>query len=165
MIKKKICMLGAYSAGKTSLVRQFVESEFSEKYLTTVGVKVDKKQVQVDGRQVDLLIWDIHGEDVTQDVSPHYLRGSAGYLLVVDGTRQETLTVAKDLARRATTAHGKVPMVLLLNKADLTEKWEIDDEEIEALRTANWPVVETSAKTGQGVEEAFDMLARDVVVA
>ena len=94
MVKKKICMLGAFSVGKTSLVQKFVLSMFSAKYLTTVGVKVDKKSVEVDGLPIDLIIWDIHGEDSTQDISESYLRGASGYVLVADGTRKETLDAA-----------------------------------------------------------------------
>ena len=87
MIEKKICMLGASGVGKTSLVSRFVSSIFSDKYLTTVGVKVDKKVVAVDDTQVTLLLWDIYGQDEFQTVKPAYLRGASGYLLVADGTR------------------------------------------------------------------------------
>ena len=68
MIQKKICMLGGFAVGKTSLVARYVTSMFSEKYLTTVGVKIDKKQVAVDGRDVTLMLWDIYGQDDFQDV-------------------------------------------------------------------------------------------------
>ena len=85
MIQKKICMLGAFAVGKTSLVAQYVSSLFSEKYLSTVGVKIDKKQLTVDGRDVTLMLWDIYGQDDYQTVQPSQLRGMSGYLLVVDG--------------------------------------------------------------------------------
>ena len=96
MIQKKVCMLGAFAVGKTSLVARYVRSVFSEKYLTTVGVKVDKKDLTVDERQISLLLWDINGHDDYQAVQQSYLRGTSGYLLVVDGTRRATLeTVSK----------------------------------------------------------------------
>ena len=63
MIQKKICMLGAFAVGKTSLVKQYVSGIFSEKYHTTVGVKIDKKMVEVDGQSMTLILWDLHGED------------------------------------------------------------------------------------------------------
>ena len=90
MIQKKVCMLGGFAVGKTSLVARFVSSLFSEKYLSTVGVKVDKKAVHVDGRDVTLMIWDIYGQDEFQTVQHSQLRGMAGYLLVIDGTRRGT---------------------------------------------------------------------------
>ena len=86
MLQKKICMLGSFSVGKTSLVRRFVESIFSEAYHTSIGVKVDKKVVRVDDEDVTLVLWDIHGEDVYQKIRMSYLRGMSGYLLVADGT-------------------------------------------------------------------------------
>ena len=97
MIQKKVCMLGGFAVGKTSLVARFVRSIFSEKYLTTVGVKIDKKAVMAGDREVTLVLWDINGQDEFQDVQESYLRGMSGYLLVVDGTRRATLETAAKL--------------------------------------------------------------------
>jgi small GTP-binding protein len=160
MIQKKVCMLGAFAVGKTSLVSRFVRSLFSDKYHTTVGVKVDKKEVAVDGGPVDLLLWDLYGEDEFQKMRTSYLRGSAGYVLVVDGTRRETLDHAVVLQNRVEEAVGKIPFVVMANKADLTEKWEVDADALAELGNRGWPVFKTSAKTGAGVEEAFLDLAR-----
>ena len=101
-LQKKICMLGSYSVGKTSLVRRFVESIFTDVYHSTIGVKIDKKVVRTGNEQVDLVIWDIHGEDILQKVQVSYLRGISGYLLVVDGTRRQTLEDALTLNERIT---------------------------------------------------------------
>ncbi len=161
-IKRKICLLGAFSVGKTSLVLRFVQSLFSEKYHTTVGVKVDKKDLTLDGREISLLVWDIHGEDSVQGVSLHYLRGAAGCLLVVDGTRPATLQTALDLRRRAFDLLGDVPCVMLLNKSDLTAEWALDEAELARLAGEGLRWLRTSAKSGQGVEAAFTMLARAV---
>ena len=84
--QKKVCMLGAFSVGKTSLVKRFVQSIFSETYLTTVGVKIDKKNVELSDRIVTLILWDLAGEDDIASLRMSYLRGSAGYVLVADGT-------------------------------------------------------------------------------
>ena len=160
MIQKKICMLGAFAVGKTSLVSRFVKSLFSDKYHSSVGVKVDKKLVAAGQEQLELLLWDLYGEDEFQKIRTSYLRGSAGYVLVADGTRRETLDRAVVLQNRTEEAVGKVPFVLMVNKADLTDKWELDDAALEALTKSGWPVLKTSAKTGAGVEEAFLALAR-----
>ena len=159
MLQKKICMLGAFAVGKTSLVRRYVESVFSDAYLTTVGVKVDKKSVDVDGQTLALILWDIAGEDEVSVVRASYLRGSAGYMLVADGTRAASLDVARSLHSRVEVEVGPLPFVLLLNKGDLVEEWLVSDTEIDALRSAGWSVRRTSAKTGEGVEEAFRELA------
>ncbi|MDE0838361.1 MAG: GTP-binding protein [Kiritimatiellae bacterium] len=159
MIKKKVCMLGAFSVGKTSLVRQFVTSVFSDKYLTTVGVKVNKKSITLETTDMDLLIWDIYGEDNLQSISPSYLRGAAGHLLVLDGTRRETFDIAVEIDEKIERLTGKVPIVVLINKCDLEADWEITSEAIEKMEARGWRVFCTSAKTGQGVEEAFKTLA------
>ena len=110
MIQKKVCMLGATGVGKTSLVSRFVTSLFSDKYLTTVGVKVDKKTVPMDGEEVMLLLWDIYGQDEFQTVRSSYLRGASGYLLVADGTRQLTLDTARELQKTAEGVVGACPV-------------------------------------------------------
>lgn len=159
MLQRKICMLGAFSVGKTSLVRRFVESAFSDTYLTTVGVKIDKKSVAIGEGTLDLILWDIAGEDEVSTIRTSYLRGTAGYLLVADGTRELTLDVACSLHERVTGLLGDLPFVLLLNKCDLIDDWRVSDDHVAALRQAGWPVRQSSAKTGEGVEEAFRELA------
>lgn len=163
MIQKKICLLGGFGVGKTSLVAQFVHSIFSDKYLTTIGVKIEKKGVAVDQTQVELVIWDIYGHDDFQKMRVSYLRGASGYLLVADGTRRATLETVDELQRLAEDALGRVPFVLAVNKADLRDQWQIDAAAIEERRRAGWHVVETSAKTGDMVEGAFSTLARDML--
>ena len=159
MIQKKICMLGSFSVGKTSLVARFVSSVFSDKYLTTVGVKIDKKTLSVDGTDVTLMLWDIYGDDDFQKLRMSYLRGAAGYLLVVDGTRRATLDVALQVQQAVRDEVGPLPFILCLNKADLRAEWEIDLDLVAArARDDGWVVIETSAKLGAGVEEAFTRL-------
>ena len=158
MLQKKICMLGSFSVGKTSLVRRFVESIFSDAYQTSIGVKIDKKVVRAGNEDVTLVLWDIHGEDVYQKIRMSYLRGMSGYLLVVDGTRRQTLDDALALNERVIQEAGKVPAVLVLNKSDLNEKWEIDAARESELTAAGWTMLRTSAKTGDSVEEVFSKL-------
>jgi small GTP-binding protein len=159
VLQKKICMLGGFSVGKTSLVKRFVASVFSEAYLTTVGVKIDKKTVHLGERTVNLILWDVAGEDDISTIRMSYLRGCAGYVLVADGTRPLTLGVALTLRERVEAEHGHLPFVLLLNKNDLQEQWAIDSTELDNLREAGWSVRSTSAQTGEGVEDAFRELA------
>jgi len=163
MIKKKICMLGAFSVGKTSLVQRFVKSIFSDKYLTTVGVKIDKKSVTVNEKDIDLILWDIYGEDDFQSVQTSYVRGSSGYFLVIDGTRRNTLNTAMNIQKRVEEAIGKVPFVLVFNKADIENEWEIDKETIDRISGDGLNIIKTSAKTGMGVEEAFMLLTEKML--
>jgi small GTP-binding protein len=161
VVQKKICMLGAFAVGKTSLVKRYVASVFSETYLTTVGVKIDKKTVTLASKVVNLILWDLAGEDDLASLRMSYLRGSAGYVLVADGTRRATLDVAVSLRARVDAELGKLPFFMFLNKNDIVEQWAIGDADIAGLRDDGWLVQSSSARTGHGVEEAFaDLAAR-----
>jgi hypothetical protein len=160
VIQKKVCMLGGFGVGKTSLVSRFVHSIFSDKYLTTVGVKIEKKSLQLPNQQVDLIVWDLHGEDEFQKLRMSYLRGSAGYLLVVDATRRATLDTALMLHEKAQSVIGKVPAMLAVNKSDLESTWDLDQNTVDQL---GCPVVKTSAKIGTQVDETFLALARAMI--
>ena len=164
MIQKKVCMVGLFGTGKTSLVQRFVHSRFSERYLTTVGVKIDRKEVDLDGAGITIVLWDLAGRDGHEDITASYLRGAHGILYVADGTRRETWDQLPELRALARDAAGDVPGVLALNKSDLAERWALARRDEEAL-ARDWDLVRTSAKTGDGVEEAFQRLARATLAA
>ncbi len=164
MIEKKICMLGAFAVGKTSLVRRFVSSCFSDQYQTTIGVTVDKKSMTVDGTSLTMVLWDLYGEDEFQKLRSSYLRGSSGYLLVLDGMRRAPLDIALHIQERVSDTLGPVPFVVLINKHDRRAEWDITDQDLAQLAQRGWSVVMSSAKTGQGVEEAFTTLARAMLI-
>jgi small GTP-binding protein len=165
MLQKKICMLGSFSVGKTSLVKRFVESIFSDRYLTSVGVKIDKKVISAGGEDVTLMLWDLYGEDEYQKIRMSYLRGSHGYLLVADGTRAETLDVALAIQQEAEKNFGPLPFVIALNKTDLAGEWEITSEREAELAAAGRTLIRTSAKTGEGVEQLFESLVKAVIAS
>jgi small GTP-binding protein len=160
MLQKKVCMLGAFAVGKTSLVRRFVDSVYSDSYHTTIGVKIDKKIVSIAGNnEVMLVLWDIYGADEFQQVRMSYLRGMAGCLLVVDGTRRATLDEALAFDEKVRDVSGKAPSVIVINKSDLADDWEVEAERVGVLERGGRIVVRTSAKTGEGVQMAFNTLA------
>lgn len=163
MIQKKICMVGVFGTGKTSLVRRFVQSKFSEKYLSTVGVKIDRKQVEVPTGTVNLLLWDLAGKDDVENVRTSYLKGAAGIFLVADGTRRETYDDLFSLRKLANDMLGPVPTVVALNKYDLMDDWALNASDYQALTDAGLNPFLTSAKNGDGVEDAFLRLAEETV--
>jgi len=160
VIQKKVCMIGASGVGKTSLVAKFVHSIFSDKYLTTVGVKIDKKTIKLDNEEVMLIIWDLAGDDDFQRLQTSYLRGSGGFLLVADGTRRATFEQIVEIQQRVAQAVPGAPFILALNKADLASQWEVMPADIDRLTGQGWMTKKTSAKEGAGVEETFSDLAR-----
>ena len=163
IFQKKICMLGAVGVGKTSLIRRYVESLFSERYQATVGVKIDRKSVLLGEHTINLMLWDLQGETEEQRVRPEYLRGAAGYLLVVDATWRESLQTALELGRRAEAVAPGAAVMLVLNKTDLVEERVFSDADLAGLATAGWRIGLTSARSGDGVDTVFRQLAEQLV--
>jgi small GTP-binding protein len=159
MIQKKLALLGAAGVGKTSLVRRFVDSIFDDTYLTTIGVKVDKKPVRVGETDLTLMIWDVAGAEEHFSVPSSYVKGASGFLLVVDGTRPDTLATAVRIVDQMDRDLGRLPFVLVLNKADLTDAWRVTADDVRTLEARSLAVMQSSAKTGDGVETAFQRLA------
>lgn len=166
MLSKKICMLGALAVGKTALIQQYVRSIFSDEYLSSVGVKVSKKCLTARDTPMNLLLWDLEGQDDYNPLNVSYTKGSAGLLFVVDGTRGETLSVALMLRNIALDLLGHdTPHILLINKADIQDSWEITEKVLTSLQNSGIKVLETSAKTGLNVENAFYELAEMMLAA
>lgn len=162
-MQKKICMLGASGVGKTSLVQRFVSSIYSEKYHMTIGVKIDKKMLTVNGQDVTLLLWDLQGEDDEFKVRSSFLRGASGYFMVVDLTRHDTLVTAFSIQKMVEREVGKLPFFVLFNKNDLTDQIEITDAELSNMSEYDWEIIKTSAKTGENVNDAFRKLTEEML--
>lgn len=160
MIQKKICMVGVFATGKTSLVQKFVYSIFSDHYLSTVGVKIDRKEILVGDQNIVLMLWDLEGRDGVHDVNASYIRGAHGVIYVVDGTRRETLDGMYEIHAKVTGALGDIPSVVALNKTDLTSEWQLKSPDEKALGEKGFHRIRTSAKTGEGVEETFQWVAQ-----
>ena len=156
VIQKKICMVGAFGVGKTSLVSRFVHSIFSEKYQTTVGVKIDRKIVPHSAGDINLILWDLAGEDALTTVRPAHLKGASGYILVIDGLRRTTLEVAIDLHGRVAGSGGRCPLRRASSTRPTCGK---PGKFSRPISTASSPaagrVVETSAKTGAASSRYF----------
>ena len=147
--------------GKTSLVARFVNHTFSDKYLSTVGVSIKTKIInQTEDEATKLIIWDIAGEERFSNATERYIRGANGFLIVADGTRQDTIDAARRLRGELNQMLGDVPSVSLLNKADLSEAWaaELPIGENPENKILDGQVA-TSAKTGLNVDFAFQQLA------
>ena len=158
MIQKKICLAGALAVGKTSIVSRFVRSMFPERHLSTVGVKIDRKFIRVGDDDVGLIIWDLAGEDPFDHVRAQYVRGSAGFVFVADGTRPHTMETAIRLQQRTELEFGPVPFVLAANKCDLRDEWTLDMSALTELTRRGWSGIACSALDGTGVDQVFRTL-------
>jgi small GTP-binding protein len=167
-LSKKVCLLGDFAVGKTSLVDRFVYNRFSDRYLATIGVKVSRKAMVVprgkDVVELSMMLWDLAGSEEFGHLRTHYLRGASGGLLVCDLCRPETLDTLREYAIQLRASNPDIRMILLANKADLIDKRQITPEQInEVASELGLPHFYTSAKTGNSVEEAFRELGRLLV--
>lgn len=156
-VSKKITLLGSHAVGKTSLSARFAEGKFPENYATQIGLKVDKKTIILDSRQLDLLIWDIASHDDPRHLPPYYLDGCHGYLFVIDLTRPATYQKLSQELKQVQQLMPGIPHLVVGNKLDLLDAKAKSKLERKLGDTLDaW----VSAQTGHGVTEVFGSLAR-----
>ncbi len=167
--KSKICTVGESGVGKTSLIRRFVLDEFDDRYVATIGAKITKKELLMDGQgkgvQVEMTLWDIMGEKGFRELLREaYFQGCHGVFAVCDVTRSDTLFDLAGWIKAVFRVAGEVPVVFLANKIDLEDTIVVTEKDV-AQMAAEYkaPHLMTSAKTGENVEEAFRNLAGLVV--
>lgn len=161
-------MLGTFAVGKSSLIRRFVTGVFDASYQSTVGVKIDTCQIELQQQSADspadpvamkMLLWDLAGEAELNTQSKAYITGMQGYILVADGTRKDTLFAAERIQQQVNQTLGKLPFVMLINKHDLYDQWQVPDTWLEQHRDQGWQTYCSSALSGESVAEAFHYLA------
>ncbi|MDY6937308.1 MAG: Rab family GTPase [Cyanobacteriota bacterium] len=171
-ISKKICMVGDFGVGKTSLIRRYVEREFSDRYLSTVGVKISRKTIEIvrDNLQgpvkLQLIIWDLEGHTRFKAIAPSYLQGASGALVVADLTRLETIENLKERIGLFSSVNPKGWIAIAFNKTDLIEVEQLDKVH-QYIDLKSFPNVIssyfTSAKTGDNVDDIFENLAKKLI--
>ncbi len=172
-MKSKVCLVGEAAVGKTSLIRRFVKDAFDDKYVTTLGAKVSKKEIQVEVPekdliiQMDMVIWDIMGEKGVRDLLKEaFFQGAQGILAVCDITRYSTLRELDDWVQSVYNVVGEISVVYAVNKVDLKDEVMVlfDEREVGmATQAFDAPHFYTSAKTGVNVQISFQSLAEDIV--
>jgi small GTP-binding protein len=169
-VSKKICLIGDFAVGKTSLVHRFVYDRFDDKYISTIGVKVSRKVVMVPHDashsviKVSLLIWDLAGSQEFHSLQSSYLRGTSGAILVCDLTRPATLDSIPRYIDSLQRVVDDAQLVVAGNKADLADQRCIAEEAVAQTASAlNAPYYFTSAKEGNQVETLFRRMAKALV--
>lgn len=164
LYKFKIVVVGDYAVGKTTLIINFTEKTFRGMYVPTVGVQFTKKNIKIDGNEVELTMWDIAGQDKFAKVRKTFYENAAGFLIVYDLTRKESLENIKMWYQDVIEHTGKLPCVVIGNKSDLKDKREVNDNEVTEVIEKNKMDIKikfaTSAKTGDNVEEGFNSLVK-----
>ena len=167
-LSKKVCLLGDFAVGKTSLVRRFVYDLFEDKYLSTIGVKVSRKVVAVpkDDATIELtiMLWDLADSKEFDSIRVSYLRGTAGAVAVCDLTRPSTVDGLYKYSRDLRAINPEAHLILAANKTDLTDQQAVTAAQIEAAALdIKAPFYLTSARTGENVDQVFRHLARLLV--
>ncbi|SDR82403.1 small GTP-binding protein domain-containing protein [Polaribacter sp. KT25b] len=160
MIAKKVLLVGNFGVGKTSLIRRFVLNEFSEEYISTIGVRVSSKIIQIDKEEIKLLIWDVAGTSDDEKVPKAYFLGASAAMFVFDLSREETYKSIKNQVEVVKQLSGLKNITVVGNKKDL-----VSVDEIEQLKKSISISVDliTSAKDNENVEDAFKELAKQTL--
>jgi len=172
-MKLKVCMVGDSGVGKTSLVRRYVLDFFDDRYIVTLGTKITKKQILLResplGTPVDvtLTLWDIMGQESFRELlKESYFYGANGLIAVVDATDAATVVSIRRWLDLAQGVAGRVPVHIVANKVDLVDKLTLSPEELEnTARELNATFTQTSAKTGEQVDDSFLAIANSIVQA
>jgi small GTP-binding protein len=163
MENKKICLVGAYAVGKTSLVEQYLDARQPGPYRCTLGVKITRTGIPAQGRTENFSLWDIQGSEDSGYINIACLRKADALVFVADGTRQTTFHHALSLRYLALDLLGPVPNVLMLNKDDLDILWDIPESIMNSLARQGVNIVKCSAVTGSMVTETFAGLAAEIL--
>jgi len=163
-VKAKICLIGDNAVGKTSLIKRFVLDIFDDKYISTMGIKITKKNfLLVEGEKrtyIVFSIWDVMGQKEFKAIQRSAFSGSNGFLVVCDHTNKNTLSNIDHWISVITETAGKIPFVILANKADLKSNYQFTTDDLNEMASVyRAPYFITSAKTGEGVNKAFEQLA------
>lgn len=169
-LSKKICLLGDFAVGKTSLMRRFVYDRFDDKYISTIGVKVSRKTIVIphadDVTELTMMLWDLAGSEEFSQIRASYLRGTAGAILVCDLTRAETLDSLSGYTDSLYQVNPDAKCVLVANKNDLLDQHRLITSQVEAVAAKlNIPAFFSSAKTGVEVETLFRRLGLSLLMS
>lgn len=160
-------MLGSFGVGKTSLVRQFVFKQFKEQYLSTIGVQITQKDLEIlsaaksEKISIKFILWDLAHIEKYDKVIENYFRGANGAIVIFDMTRMQTLSEMERYLSLFLNVNPESKLVLVGNKCDLIEKDVINLEQLLHFgKLYQAPHFLTSAKTGENVEQVFTTLAK-----
>ena len=146
------------------MLLRFADNQFEENFLSTIGVDFKVRELDVDGKHVKLQIWDSAGQERFRNITTSYYRNCGGIIIVYDITRHDTFVKVTEWIEEVRKNTNNVPLLLVGNKADLTDKRQVTEEEAKALADRMGLVLlETSAKTSQNIEDAFKVMSRQLM--
>ncbi len=158
----KTVLIGEGGVGKTSLAVRYTEDRFEEDMKMTIGVNFASKKVEVDGTDVTLMLWDLGGQPRFRDVIGDYFRGAKVAIAVFDATRYFSLERLQDWISRVKETAPACKFFFVANKIDeRQEGMGVSQEDgLAFAQEYDAPMMEVSAKTGEGVNEMFESVTR-----
>jgi small GTP-binding protein len=168
-LKRKVCLIGDWGVGKTSLIRKYVFNQFDDKYIVTLGTKVSKKRIKfkiTEEKIIDmnLMIWDIMGQENFKKIQLMAFKNANGAFIVCDITRRETLDNLSNWRSDIFKVTGEIPIIILANKSDLGDQAKFSSDDLaECAQKLKAPYFYTSAKTGENVESAFINIGKKLI--
>ncbi len=159
-LQYKILLLGETKVGKTSMIIRYVENKFEEGGLSTLGVDMRNKYIQLEDKKIKLDIWDTAGQERFRSIAKNYFRIAHAIIFVCDLTNEESFKMLKFwMEDSKNNIDTNVEIILAANKSDLKDKREVSEKRLKDFCSKNnMQYLETSAKTGDGVEEIFNIL-------
>lgn len=156
--------MGDPAVGKTSLVLRYVKQSFSTEYISTIGAVVYKKQIELKDVMVDLIVWDIAGQETFDGIRLAFFRGCEGAFIASDSSRDETYLHLDDWVNSLYRVQKGVPIIFLANKIDLVNNSKTIEEKMKTIADKyKTEYFLTSAKDGTNVENAFSLLSQKIV--
>jgi small GTP-binding protein len=161
-LSKKIILIGNVNVGKTSMVARYVYQRFSDQYISTIGVRIDKKIIQIEDTQLNLILWDLAGESNQQNTPQSYFLGTGGIIYVVDLSSPPTFLNMEDDIEFLKGKIPNVPIIIAANKADkLTPEQQQTNVKLMPIH----PDFITSVKDNKNVDDLFDKLGKNLIAA
>lgn len=167
-VKRKICLLGDWGVGKTSLIKKFVLDQFDDTYLATFGSKVYKKNLIYNETNnitnLNLMIWDVMGQPEFKQMRTIAYSGSQGAMIVCDVTRKQSLYNLAFWQAELYSMTKEIPILILANKNDLQNQAAFSADDLNKVsRQLKAHCFFTSAKTGENVEAAFRKIGTKLI--
>jgi len=164
----QILLIGDSSVGKTSLIQRYANGIFKEEYLATVGLDYYTKQEMINDITVLVKLWDTAGQERFKALTPNYFRNAEGVVLAYDVTNSESFDNLKFWINSIKSNLGEknifIPIIIIGNKIDMEGMRDITKEDASKFaKENNYKYFETSAKTGQGVDEAIRDLVKQIL--
>ena len=161
----KILTIGESGVGKTCILRRFVENKFLKNHLATIGIDFKTKNLIINNKEIKLKIWDTAGQERFRNITTQYYKGADGIVLVYDVTDDGSFEKIRDWMAQiqANAEKDELGLVLLGNKCDVEPRVVTEEQGNKMAEELHISYFETSALTGQGIKEAFEQLARDIM--